>query len=168
MKAIPINFFDIRGTVHFKFIPQGQTVNQAYYVEVLNQLCEGAHRKRPELWPNKWILHHDNIPAQKVFYKAFLAQKSITEMEYPSYYPDLAPSDFWLFPKIKYTLKGCRFQDTEDTKKVIIAMKAILQQEFHKCFQQCQHCWAKCIAAQGEYFKRDPSQYTLHVQVHLQ
>jgi hypothetical protein len=34
--------------------------NQAYYVEKLMQLCEAEHRKRPELWPNDWILHHDN------------------------------------------------------------------------------------------------------------
>jgi hypothetical protein len=37
--------------------------------------------------------------------KQFLAQKSITEMEHPSYAPDLAPNDFWLFPKIVH-LKG--------------------------------------------------------------
>jgi hypothetical protein len=35
--------------------------------------------KRPELWPNNWILHHDNVPA----HKQFVTQKSITEMEHP-------------------------------------------------------------------------------------
>jgi len=25
--------------------------------------CEAVLRKRPELWPNDWILHHDNAPA---------------------------------------------------------------------------------------------------------
>jgi len=45
-------FLDIKGIVHFKFIPQGQTVNQAYYVEILKWLCEAVHRKRPKLWPN--------------------------------------------------------------------------------------------------------------------
>jgi hypothetical protein len=80
----------------------------------------------------------------------------ITEMEHPSYSPDLAPSDFWLFPKIKSALKGRRFQDTEDIKKnVTMALKAIPQQKFQKCFQQWQHHWAKCTAAQGEYFKGD-------------
>jgi hypothetical protein len=40
-------------------------------------------------------------------------------MEHPSCYPDLVPHDFWLFPKIKSTLKGQgqRFQDTEDIQK---------------------------------------------------
>jgi len=38
------------------------------------------------------------------------------------------------------------------------ALKAVLQQELQKCFQQWQHRWAKCIVAEGEYFKGDPSQ----------
>jgi hypothetical protein len=56
MKTMLITFFDIKGIVHFEFIPQGQKVNQAYYVETL-KLCIG---KRPGLWPINWILHHDN------------------------------------------------------------------------------------------------------------
>jgi hypothetical protein len=72
--------------------------------------------KRPELWPNNWILHYHNTPAHKPFsIKQFLAQKLIIEMEHPTYSPDLALNDFWLFPKIKSALKGRRFQDTEDT-----------------------------------------------------
>jgi hypothetical protein len=35
-------------------------------------------------------------------------------MEHPLHSPDLAPNDFWLFPKMKSALKGRRFQDTED------------------------------------------------------
>jgi hypothetical protein len=38
-------------------------------------------------------------------------------MEQPLSSPDLAPGDFWLFPKIKSTLKGQRFQDIEDIPK---------------------------------------------------
>jgi transposase len=56
-------------------------------------------------------------------------------MEHPPYSPDLAPNDFWLFQKIKSALKEPRFQDTEDVQKnVMTALKAILQQEFQKCF----------------------------------
>jgi hypothetical protein len=38
-------------------------------------------------------------------------------MEHPPYSPELAPNDFWLFPKSKPALKGRRFLDTEDIKK---------------------------------------------------
>jgi hypothetical protein len=63
MKTMFSTSFDIKGTVHFDFIPQGQTVNKAYYVKIMKQLREDVHRKRPELWSDDWILHHDSAPA---------------------------------------------------------------------------------------------------------
>jgi len=35
-------------------------------------------------------------------------------------------------------------------KNVTTALKAIPRQEFTKCFQQWQHRWVKCTAAEGE------------------
>jgi hypothetical protein len=80
-----ITSFDIKGTVHFEFIPQCQKVNQAYYVEKLKLLHEAVLRKRPQFGlTNDWIPHHGNAPAQMVLSCI--------------YSPDL---------------KGRRFQDTE-------------------------------------------------------
>jgi len=42
MKTMFITFFNIKGIVHFEFIPQGQTVNQAYYMQILNWLFEAV------------------------------------------------------------------------------------------------------------------------------
>jgi alpha-L-fucosidase len=51
-------------------------VNQAYCVEILKRLREAVRRKRPELWPNDWILHHDKAPAHKTLsVKQFLVVK---------------------------------------------------------------------------------------------
>ena len=59
-----MTFLDIRGIVHYKFVPTGQTVNQVYYLEILARLREKVRRKQPELFANNsWILHHDNAPA---------------------------------------------------------------------------------------------------------
>ena len=46
----------------------------------------------------------------------FLAEKSIPVITQPPYSPDLAPSDFWLFPSLKMGLKGTRFAIMEDTE----------------------------------------------------
>jgi hypothetical protein len=71
-----ITSLDSKGFVHSDFIPQGQTVNHAYYVKEVNRLHENMCIKRPELWHNDWILHHDNAPAHKALsVKHFLAKK---------------------------------------------------------------------------------------------
>ena len=93
---------------HYEFVPTGQTGNQVYYLEVLKSLRVKVKRKRPELFANNsWILHHDNTPAHTVLImREFLATKQITVLEHRAHSPDLAPSDFFLFPKIKEILKG--------------------------------------------------------------
>jgi hypothetical protein len=45
MKNMLITLVGIKGIVHFEFIPQGQTVNQVYYLEVLKPLRETVPRK---------------------------------------------------------------------------------------------------------------------------
>jgi histone-lysine N-methyltransferase SETMAR len=107
MKKMLITFFDIKGTVHFDFIPQCRTVNQTYeYLSGYVKLCV-----------EKSLNYGPNAPANKVLsVKHFLTEKSNNEMEHPPYYPDLAPNDFWLFRKIKSALKGRNFQDMKTSK----------------------------------------------------
>jgi hypothetical protein len=91
-----ITFFDVKGIVHFGFILQGQTFNQGLYVEILKRLREAVCRKRLELCHNDRILRHDSALAHRALsVKQFLAQKSITEMEYSPYFPDSARNNLW-------------------------------------------------------------------------
>ncbi|KAJ8957683.1 hypothetical protein NQ318_017575 [Aromia moschata] len=82
------------------------------------QLRERVRKKRPELWKNKsWILHQDNVPAHNTLsVKRYLAARGIPVLEYAPYSPDLAPCEFFLFPKIKSTLKVTPFESMEEVK----------------------------------------------------
>jgi transposase len=59
--------------------------------------------------------HHDDVPAHTALsISQFLAKHSITTFPQPHYSPDISPPNFFLFPKLKITLKGRRFQTVED------------------------------------------------------
>jgi len=52
----------------------------------------------------------DNAPCHaSLLVWQFLSNKNITVCPHPPYSPVLAPYDFWLFPKVKMTMKGKRF-----------------------------------------------------------
>ncbi|GBN25207.1 hypothetical protein AVEN_114252-1 [Araneus ventricosus] len=59
------------------------------------------------------------------------AEKNILLLHQPPYSPDLAPSDFWLCPKITMGLKGNRFDTVEVTKnKATAELRKIPQRTF--------------------------------------
>ena len=84
-----------------------------------------------------------------------LAEKSIPVITQPPYSPDLAPSDFWLFPTLKMGLKGTRFAAVEDIEcdgliaedskrslpPVLPTMEGSMEQV--------------CVCAQGGHFEGD-------------
>jgi hypothetical protein len=141
--------------VHFEFLEQGRTVNQHCYLEILARLREAVRLRRPELWPDAWILHHDNALAHDALaVREFLVNKSIMKFDHPPYSSDFSPCDFWLFPKLKTALKSHRFSDIADIQgHATTILQSISEEEFQKCFEQCEHRLTKCISAQGDYFK---------------
>ena len=63
-----------------------------------------------------------------------------------AYNPDLAPYDFWLFPK----LRGCRYETIEEMKEAVTKVIDMLTQED---FQKLLEWHNKCIAVGGDYFE---------------
>ncbi|PNF43587.1 hypothetical protein B7P43_G03209 [Cryptotermes secundus] len=53
------------------------------------------------------LLHHDNAPANSAhLIQTFVTKHNIPVVRQASYSPDMAPCDFWLFPKLIMSLKG--------------------------------------------------------------
>jgi len=158
---MPILFSDIQGIVHQEFAPEGQTVNAGFYCSVLRCMREDIQRKRPELWQEgNWLFHDDNAPSHRALVTCeFLAQNSIITLPHPPYSPDLAPCDFFLFPKMKLQLKGRRFDRVEEIQREWQNVLGTLQeQDFQHAFQQSQWHWDRSGAAQGDYFEGDAAQ----------
>ncbi|UYV81600.1 hypothetical protein LAZ67_20001670 [Cordylochernes scorpioides] len=158
VKVLLTVFFDCRGVVHHEFLPQGRTVNKEYYLQVMRNLREAIGQKCSDLWKNKnWLLHHDNAPAHtSLLVRDFLAKNNTLMMPQPPYSPDLAPCDFFLFPKLKRPMKGRRYATLDEIKTASKEeLKKILKNDFLKCFEDWKNRWHKCIISHGDYFEGD-------------
>ena len=70
----------------------------------------------------------------------------------PPYSPDLAPCDFWLFPK----LTGCRYETIHEIKEAVTKdIDTLTQEDFYGALQTLLERCNKSIAAGGDYFKED-------------
>jgi hypothetical protein len=80
IKTMLISFFDIRGVIHFEFVPRGTTANQTFYMEMLKRLIDALRHKQGELWRDyPLILHHDIMKAHSSLrVSQFLAGKVIS------------------------------------------------------------------------------------------
>ena len=139
------------------WVPEGQTINQVYY-KVLTNLLQRVRRTRPEMWKNSsWILHQDNALAYNALsVKMFLTKHKITMLEHPPYSPDLAPCDFFLFPKIKSALKGTRFESVDAVKpKATELTNKLSEDDLQHCFQQWKIHVEWCRDRRGEYIEGD-------------
>ena len=133
VKVMLIVFFDIQGIVHFEFLPQGQTVNQTVYKEILWCLVRSMCDKSRAF---AWALHHDNAPAHTALSIHQFLRKKHCNFEHPSYFPDPASCDFFLFPKIKSVLKEIHFSDINSIKMAaMMELKKIPENAFQECFE---------------------------------
>ncbi|UYV82647.1 hypothetical protein LAZ67_22000367 [Cordylochernes scorpioides] len=156
IKTMIIVFFDIRGIVHCEFVPQGQTVNSAFYLEVLRRLKRRIARVRTDI-KDTVKLYHDNAPSHTAFIITnFLARSNTPVIPHPPYSPDLAPCDFFLFPRLKREMKGKHWETVENIQHhVTTFLRSIPVEEFQGAFQAWQTRLRKCIDAGGMYFEEN-------------
>jgi len=145
-----ICFFDSRGVVHKEFVPQGQTVNKQYHREVLERLRKKAHRVRPETADTLMLLHGNAPCLTAISVNEVLAKKGISVVPQPPYSPALSPCDFFLFPKLKFHLKGRHFGTVDNIQKVVTdQLRALLHEDFQHCYQEWKQRLRWCVASQG-------------------
>jgi hypothetical protein len=134
--------------VHIKAVRDLIIQNRRFTVrEIAEDAGTTVPRKRPQLWTNQsWVLHHDKAPAHSSFLVRNFLEKNET-----TYSPDLAPVDFFLFPKLKSTLKGCRFDTFDDIKKNLTKDLFVIPKEAFQTWQKRE----RCVVSEGNYFEAD-------------
>jgi len=88
-------------------MPQKVTITGVYYADLLDKLHLAIKEKHQGKLTQVPLLLHDNVPAHRSHVgQAAILESGFEEMHYPPYYPDLAPSDYYLFPNLKQHLRG--------------------------------------------------------------
>ncbi len=104
-KQMVLAFFDAKGLIYTNYVPRGTTVNATYIVKALGSFMKILKKKRPGMAAGKWFLHWDNAPVHTAASVTdWLVARRVTMLKHPPYSPDLAPADFYLFPKVKKEL----------------------------------------------------------------
>jgi len=76
-------------------------------------------------------------------------------LKHPPYSPDLAPSDFCLFPKLKLFFAGQRFCSNQEAIAAVEGYFADLRKNHYMDWiMALEHRWNKSISLKGDYFKK--------------
>jgi histone-lysine N-methyltransferase SETMAR len=131
------------------FVEQGTTINSERYIESLNKLKKRFKRVRNE---NHAILQQDNAkPHTSARTRDAIERLENPLLPHPPYSPDLAPSDFRLFPKLKLHLRGQHFGSHEEVKSAVRKFFREQNSEFYKNgLKKIIYRWRKCIEIEGD------------------
>jgi histone-lysine N-methyltransferase SETMAR len=107
-----------KGILLIDFMPPGTTINSDRYCDTLRKLRRAIQNRRRGMLSKGVTLLHDNArPHASRQTQHLLKQFGWTVMPHPPYSPDLAPSDYHLFPYLKEHLGGQRFSTDDEVKE---------------------------------------------------
>jgi histone-lysine N-methyltransferase SETMAR len=94
-----ICFLNAQNVLLVELMPRGTTINAESYCATLRGLRYAIQNRRQGILSSGVMLRHDNArPHAAARTQAMLKEFGWEVFEHPAYSPDLAPSDFHLFP----------------------------------------------------------------------
>jgi len=114
-------FWDERGVILEHYMPRGNTVTSATYVDLLkNHLHRAVKSKRCGRLSIGVLLQHDNArPHTARSSVATIQDLSFECLSHPPYSPDLAPSDSHVFGPLKQATRGKSLRSDEEVQKAV-------------------------------------------------
>lgn len=147
-------FWSYHGIHKLDFLPSGPSIDAEYYFKLIvdcsNQLRLDFPRKK------NWFFLQDNAPIHTA-HKSMetIASVNWTALNHPPYSPDLSPSDFALFTKLKEHLHGTHFDDANELEADVRQYFESLEKDFFEnSFINLGFRWESCIGVSGSYFEK--------------
>ena len=148
-------FWDERGVILEHYMPRGNTVNNAWYADLLNRHLRPAMKsKRRGLLSTGVLLQHDNAHTARSTV-ATIQDLSFERLPHPPYSPDLVPSDFYVFGTLKEAMGGKSFRSDETVQQ---AVQEWLRSQSKYFFSRGVHAlpkrWNTCMVCNGDYVEK--------------
>ena len=145
---------------------------RCYYVGLFTQekynnwsiLCKlvrpaetAMREKRREKLSKDVLLQQDNARVHTCKVAIDAVERNGYELiPHPAFSPDLAPSDFFLFPNLKKDIRGLHFRSDEE---VVMAVEEWVNGKdpdfFSSGLMALEHRWSKCITLEGNYIEKE-------------
>jgi Transposase. len=148
-------FWDHKGVIMTDYLRKGSKKTDEYYKNLLKKLREVIKERREDLVTKGILLLADIASLHRVA-QTVTWDCGFESVPHPPYSPDLAPSDFFLFPKMKEHLRAKRFHDDNEVISEVESWFSSKSVDFYKdgikgLFHRCE----KCVAIEGEYVEKE-------------
>lgn len=144
-------WWDMRGIILLDVLPNNVTVNSAVYCKQIDKLVVALKDKRPFM--KKIYYHHDNAPA----HRSRITSQRLSEtgweiLPHPAYSPDIAPSDYYLFKSLQYSIGNMNFKNETEIKEFLDTFfKSKPPTFWEKGIATLPARWKKVIENEGDY-----------------
>ena len=142
-----------KGVILLDFLPKRSSITSVYYANLLDQQRTTFHEKCWGKLSKGVLLQLDNVRVHTC--KAAMdavERKGYELIPHPAYLPDLAPSDFFLFPNLKKYIRGRHFRSDEEVATAVEEWVNRKDPDFFiSGLMALEHRWSKCITLEGNY-----------------
>ena len=159
-KMMTTVFWDAKGVIMLDVLPKKSTITGVYYANLLDQLRTAIREKRQGKLSKGVLLQQDNARVHTCKVAIDAVERNGYELiPHTAYSPDLAPSDFFLFPNLKKDIgfRGCHFQSDKEFPTAVEKWVSGKDPAFFSSgLMALENRWSKCTALEGNYIeKRD-------------
>lgn len=145
-------WWDVRGVIHFEFLPRGATITASSYCQQLQRLSHDIQLLRPQL-KKIYFLHDNARPHIAKITRKKLIDLGWELLPHPPYSPDLAPTDYHLFRALEHHLRDKQYDDQEHLKTDLDTFFKSKPPEFYaEGIRSLPTRWRQVIDNDGAYY----------------